>query len=126
MVTAWAKGQAGFSIRKGKGRRLKDDNLAPTKAEVARFLTAMGVLGVTTDVLKRAARCEADPSGTVSILHPQDETLFENLLEHTTTEALERLLGDDLRGAKRSKHEQTILEKTTEEMGRCFWRQRNL
>ena len=37
------------------------DDLAPTKAEVAKLLTAMGVPGVTTDVLKRAARYEADP-----------------------------------------------------------------
>ena len=80
----------------------------------------MGVPGVTTDVLKRAARYEADPTGTVSILHPEDETLFEKLLDHTTAEALESLLENDLRGAKRSKHEQTIFEKTTEEMGRCF------
>ncbi len=80
----------------------------------------MGVPGVTTDVLKRAARYEADPSGTVSILHPEDEALFEKLLDHTTAEGLESLLENDLRGAIRSKHEQTILEKTAEEMGRRF------
>ena len=120
VVTAWAKGLAGFSIRKGKGRRRKADDLAPTKAEVVGLLTAMGVPGVTTDVLKRAARYEADPTGTVSILHPEDETLFEKLLDHTTAEALESLLENDLREVKRSKREQTIFEKTAEEMGCCF------
>ncbi len=65
VVTAWAKGLAGFSIRKGKGRRLTADDLAPTKAEVASLLTAMGVPGVTTDVLKqrRALRGRPDRNG---------------------------------------------------------------
>ena len=124
VVTAWAKGQAGFSIRKDKGRRLTND-LAPTRAEVAGLLTAMGVAGVTTHVLKRAARCETDPAGTVSILHPEDEILFEKLLDHTTAEALESLLENDLTGV-RSKHEQTIFEKTVEEMGCSFLAKRQL
>ena len=46
--------------------------------------------------------------------------LFEKLLDHTTAEALESLLENDLRGVKRTKREQTIFEKTTEEMGCCF------
>ena len=86
----------------------------------------MGVPGVTTDVLKRAARCEKDPTGTVSILHPEDELLFEKLLDHTTAEDLESLLENDLHGVKRSKHEQTIFEKTTEEMGCSFLAKKNL
>ena len=117
VVTAWAKGQAGFSIRKGKGRRLKANDLAPTKAEVVRLLTAMGVPGVTTHVLKEASRYEAHPTGVVSILQPEDDALFQELLDHTTAEALESLLENNLHEMKRSKREQTILEKTAEEMG---------
>ena len=65
VVTAWAKGLAGFSIRKGKGGQPNADGLAPTKAEVASLLTAMGVPGVTTDVLKkrRTPRGRPDRNG---------------------------------------------------------------
>ena len=87
---------------------------------MARLLTAMGVPGVTPDTLRNASRREDDPTGTVSILHPEDETLFEKLLAHTTAEALESLLESDLRGVKRAKREQTILEKIDEEMGHRF------
>ena len=102
MVTAWPKGLAGFSIRKGKGRPAQGST-APSRAEIAQHLTRMGVEGVTIHVLRNAARYENDPTGTVSILLPQDEVLMERLLSHTTAAGLNTLLKSNLRENRSTK-----------------------
>ena len=70
VVTAWPKGLAGFSIRKGKGRPAQGST-APSRAEIAQHLTRMGVEGVTNSrpqkrcpIRERSHRNSLDPATT--------------------------------------------------------------
>jgi hypothetical protein len=92
VVTAWAKGRAGFAIRSRAGRVAAGQAAPPSKAEVASILTGMGVEGVTPRTLNEARRKEQDPVGTVDELLPSDAELFRQLVPYASVEGLNSLL----------------------------------
>jgi hypothetical protein len=97
VLSAWSKGSAGFLIRADCGGRPRAGlTRAPTKAQVAKILTDLGVARVTTKTLDNARTCEKDPAATVGSWGRSDLELAAELLAYTTAENLAGLVKDNL------------------------------
>ena len=104
VIAAFAKGLTGFPVR-GRGRYAT----GMSRVELAEWLAAVGIDGVTAKTFENSRDRDPDPTGSVSILTPDDHELIGRLGAVLSREAIASLLTGELAAVQQPETEfQTI------------------
>ena len=94
VIAAFAKGLTGFPVR-GRGRYAT----GMSRVELAEWLAAVGIDGVTAKTFENSRDRDPDPTGSVSVLTPGDYELIARLGANLSRDAIASLLTGELAAA---------------------------